>query len=201
MTHEASRETRPKLIPVRNQTSLLSPLAREREGLIDWIIQMNCTHAITLNTNRDLSVDNVRKMFGQFCKRVDEYRFGGTHVSRKESLFRFTAIAFVEHPDSNPHLHVAARLDRMWLGHEFRPRDQRQLDWAWRAIVQGSGSTFFEEMGSKGPAEGWGRYATKVYKPGAEYFHSHDFHPDRSVLQSLALQNTLTELERCPGCL
>jgi hypothetical protein len=199
MTKETSCHTRPKLAPVRNETSLISPLARERAALIEWISEMKCTHAITLNVNRSVSVDNIRKMFGQFCKRVDEYRFGGTHVARKESLFRFAAIAFVEHPNSNIHLHVAARLDWMWLGHPFGLRDECALDWEWRNIVQGSGSTCFKEMGSKGPAEGWGRYATKVHKSGAEYFHSHDFHPDRSVVKSLALQKTLTQLALSTG--
>lgn len=195
MTHEASHETRPKLTPVRNQTSLLSPLAKERAALIEWIVDMKCTHAITLNTNRDLSIAHLRMMFGQFCKRVDELRFGVSHVARKASFIRFDAIAFVEHPDNRPHLHVAARLDWMWLGRPFGADDERDLDWAWRNIVRGAGSTCIKEMGVEHPVEGWGRYITKDYRPGADYFLSKDFHPEKAVIQSLALQRTLAELK------
>ncbi|MDN4631961.1 hypothetical protein QCD71_10585 [Sphingomonas sp. PsM26] len=199
MTDETPLHTRSTLTPVRKKMSLISPLVRQRTAIVDWISEMECSHAVTLNVNRSVSMDNIRKMFGQFCKRVDEYRFGRTHVPRIISIFRFTAIAFVEHPNSNIHLHVAARLDRKWLGYAFGPREERALDYAWRNIVQGSGSTCIKEMGSKGPAAGWGRYATKDYRSGAEYFHSHDFHPDRSVLKSLELQKTLTQLALSTG--
>ncbi len=53
------------------------PFSREsmRNGIRHFIKTQGFTHLLTPNSNRDQSIPNIRGMFGNFCRRLDQDRF------------------------------------------------------------------------------------------------------------------------------
>lgn len=152
-----------------------SPFApyRIRSSIITWVTEEGCSHALTLNPNREVTFDKLRKMFGRFCLEIDRLRNDKKRVAALDPSHRLFAVAFPEHLSTNPHLHLAARFDGWWKGPLDR-QAERSMWLAWRRITSGAGSICLKHMHD--PA-GWGEYITKEYKDGAgEYLLSHDFH-------------------------
>jgi hypothetical protein len=166
------------------------PFSREsmRNGIRHFIETQGFTHSLTLNSNRDLSIPNIRSMFGNFCRRVDQDRFKKRHVERLPSCFRFRAIAFVEHAASYPHLHLAIDLGPTWLASIVDDRLGRQLQAHWIEVTDGAGSIQLDPIAC---IQGWSRYITKNYRRDDEYFLSSDFHSDKSLIQSAELRQVL----------
>src|SRR5690606_32762345 len=113
---------------------------RLRRELGGWIDQDGYTHALTLNTDRELSLTRIETIFGTFCHKVDKAALG-RNAQRMPADQRFRAIAFPEHLNTNAHLHVAADLSQVIAKFEGvgRPLDEslRQL---WLQSTRGSGS-------------------------------------------------------------
>jgi hypothetical protein len=147
---------------------------RLRSAFIDWQTAGDWTHAITLNINRQVSIKTATKMFGQFCHRVDRYRFDRKSISGIHSAARFSAVAAIEHPDSNIHIHVAAKLSG-WLPGPLSSVDERELRKMWGSCTKGSGSIEIKEAYD---VRGWLSYMTKEFSnwPMNVIFSS-DFHP------------------------
>jgi len=146
---------------------------RMRSALADWMVNTNCSHALTLATNRCGSVSNITRMFGDFCFDLDRACFGKKNVGKIPRGDRLFAIAFIEHPESNIHLHVGLRLDGWW-------RDKTGRDIAdcvnaiWTKISGGSGSTYLRELEDIG----WGWYITKEARvERGEYLLAASYHP------------------------
>lgn len=144
---------------------------RERAAIVDWVARDNYTHAITLNSDRELSQSQARKIFGRFCHQFDRE----THQIRNMRAFpenlRLRAIVFPENLSTNAHLHGFADFGpalRM-LGNDWRLK--QEVGRVWLNSTRGSGSVHFDED----PDRGWGRYCTK--RSDGTYFLAADFHP------------------------
>lgn len=190
MKASQSPQDRVSTPPAAYRNSRPDPFSREsmRKGVRQFIATQGFTHALTLNSNRDLSTSNIRGMFGRFCRRVDQDRFKKRHVERLPSCFRFRAIAFVEHASSHPHLHLAVDLGPTWLASVVDDRFGRQLQAYWIEVTEGAGSIQLDPITS---IQGWSRYITKNYRRDDEYFLSSDFHSDKSLIQSTELTRIL----------
>src|SRR5690606_27043263 len=81
-----------------------------RKGISNWINSDNYSHAITLNSDRELTLPKLKTIFSTFCYEFDKKTLGRN--LKKQSLDkRFRAIAFPEHLSTNAHLHLAADLE------------------------------------------------------------------------------------------
>ena len=166
----------------------------QRRAAIDWASETRYTHAITLNPNRkELSLENLRQMFGQFCLGVDRMMTGKRRASNLYSYERFDAIAFPEHIESNIHLHVAANFaPRYWGARQIGDAEYEELDRIWTAVTAGSGSTDIQLARDAG----WAKYSAKeMYRVDHEYFLTSDFHRDDRVVNS-DLEKALDELSK-----
>lgn len=144
---------------------------RLRRETVSWMMRDGCTHAVTLNVNRALSVANLTRMFGNFCLDVDRRCLGRKNVSLVPSKDRLFGFAFWEHPHSNIHLHGAFRLDGWW-----RPQAPMHLtlDRIWLKITGGSGSTLLTPIRDSG----WARYITKAANlRNGNFLLTADYHP------------------------
>jgi hypothetical protein len=130
-------------------------------------------HALTLNTDRELSPNRLRSIFGNFCMNVDRVIHAKQHVSKLPSSDRFLAIAWPENLDTNAHLHVAA--DLRGFAARVGGIDPTALGKIWHRASRGAGSVHVQDMTSRG----WASYITKKAS-GADplYFISTDFHPN-----------------------
>lgn len=154
-------------------TNVYSP-RRLRSAFIEWQSAGEWSHAITLNINRHVSVLRARSMIGLFCNRMDRYRFGVKNVRALPSADRFSAVAIIEHPDSNIHVHMAARLDS-WLETPVTEKDVRIFEMMWQQCTRGSGKLYFEEAFDP---KGWLFYMTKgLHNQPMDWMFASDFHP------------------------
>jgi hypothetical protein len=151
---------------------------RLRKGLEDLIRQQSVSHAMTLITNRDVTLERMTAMFGQFCFDVDRYFLKRRAVEKLPSGERFFAVAVPENLATNPHLHVAARLHG-WVDH-FDAHDEQHLCGLWEDITGEAGELDLREIYDRW---GWSKYITKqLIKNDWKYILSSDFHPNLSVL-------------------
>lgn len=112
-------------------------------------------------------------MFGNFCLDLDRACLGLKNVVHVPSADRLFAVAFVEHPNTNIHLHVALRLDGWWQDRSPMLVEDR-IGVIWGSITKGAGSTLLREIEDAG----WGWYATKEANVLAgDYLLSSSFHP------------------------
>ncbi|TXC70955.1 hypothetical protein FSB78_08355 [Sphingomonas ginsenosidivorax] len=169
------------------------PFSRQavRTGILELIKQHGATHSLTLNINREMSIENAKRSFSKFCYNVDQDRFRRKRVDRLISSFRFSAIAFIEHPDTNIHLHAAVNLSPAWLGGLVDERYVRGLEAHWDRITRGSGSMQLDRVFSEA---GWGRYITKSMRQDDSFLLSTDFHSDDSVVESSKLRMVLEHI-------
>lgn len=158
-----------------------APATHSRLDLIKWVADHRFTHAITLNPNRnELSIANLRRMFGQFCLEVDRIKLGKRRVDRVPTWARFKAIAFAEHLETNAHLHAACNFDRgHWSGRQMDEELENRLKAAWDLITKGSGQLDIQPINNAG----WAHYITKeLYRAPRDYFLAADFHPNDRVV-------------------
>lgn len=174
----------------------------QRSHIEAWISQIHASHAITLNPNLpDLPIEGLRTKFKRFCLEIDRLKLGRQNPQRRESADRFSALAFPEHLASNPHLHVAARLDRLWFGREIDDRLNWKIECIWKRITNGSGQLVLKEIYS---APGWAKYITKELaflphdrlREDVDFFWSADFHPGEKVVQSGDMYRAIDQLQR-----
>ena len=145
-----------------------------RAGLCDWLAGDNFTHALTLNTDRDLTSNRLGQIFGNFCMNVDRSMHGRGRVRDLPTGERFHAIAFPEHLETNPHLHVAADLGFLLAANVPSHRIKRLVHCHWLKATRGAGSVVVELITDAG----WARYQTKSLKgPDPLFFIAADYHP------------------------
>jgi hypothetical protein len=145
-----------------------------RGALCDWIEKQSFTHAITLNTDRELSLAKIERIFGTFCHQLDRFTLGRKARVLSPEL-RLRAIAFPENLSTNAHLHVAADLSQTF-GRLKGNADQmaQTIRCAWLRSTHGSGSIDMCDYRDRG----WGFYMTKGFdRPDAPMFLSSQFHP------------------------
>jgi hypothetical protein len=146
---------------------------RVRADVVAWIGQMGCSHSVTLNANRALTRDKVTKMFGCFCLELDRACYGRKNVHAIPASDRLRGIAFIEHPETNIHLHAALRLADWWPKKTLISLHVT-IDRIWRRITAGAGSTMVKEVCDAG----WGYYITKDADLREQQFLlPSDYHP------------------------
>lgn len=144
---------------------------RLRDAQIAWMDGDEYTHAITLNTDRELSLNQFRRIFGTFCRIFDHRVHQVRNMRRFPTELRLRAIVFPENLTTNAHLHgfvdftPAVRV----LGNEVRLFDE--VRYAWRKATRGAGSFCIAAT----PDKGWGAYSTK--QSHDTYFLAADYHP------------------------
>lgn len=144
-----------------------------RRAHIDLLSNGRFPHAVTLNTDRELSATRLRSIFGNFCMNIDRIIHAKQRVDKIPSSLRFLAIAWPENLNTNAHLHVAADL------RAFAARAQQAealaLEPIWLKASRGAGSVHVQRM----TTQGWAKYMTKKAEWGDPlYFISTDFHPN-----------------------
>lgn len=143
---------------------------RERTAVIDWVANDNYTHAITLNTDRELSLANLKKVFSKFCLMFDRSVRPTRNIASFPIDLRLRAIVFPEHLATNAHLHgfvdfapaIEARGSQWCLDDKVRI--------AWLRATGGAGSVDLQPK----PDSGWAGYCTKRYD--GNYILAADFH-------------------------
>lgn len=143
----------------------------ERASIIPWAANDNYSHAITLNTDRELSLSRLRDICSTFCHQFDKQVHGKRNMRRLPVDLRMRAIFFPENLSTNAHLHGAVDFapalqalgNGWWLEQEVRR--------AWLRSTRGAGSVNLEP----GPDSRWFSYCTKHYD--GTYFLAADFHP------------------------
>lgn len=164
------------MLPQSQDTSPVISYAprRLRSAFVDWQSAGGWSHAITLNINRQVSVRRATSMISLFCQRMDQYRFGRRDVTKLPSEDRFSAVAIIEHPESNIHVHMAAKLDS-WLRAPLCDSDKRQFEKMWKQCTRGSGTLYFDETYDP---KGWLFYITKgFHNQPMNWMLASDFHP------------------------
>lgn len=146
-------------------------LRQERFNLVNWMADYGYTHALTLNTDRELSAPRVESIFSTFCHKFDRRILGTRNVKRLPTELRLRAIAFPENLGTNAHLHVSADFSHAVkvLGSEARLVPTVRTEWL--RATRGAGSIHL--VGE--PNWGWGKYCTKKFN--GIYFLSADFFP------------------------
>lgn len=61
-----------------------------------------------------MNADLARRIYGRFCKEMDQAKFERPNVNSIRSLDRLQAVGVFEHLETNIHLHIAAKLDGWW---------------------------------------------------------------------------------------
>jgi hypothetical protein len=133
---------------------------RLKRPMIEWCTGCAYSHAVTFAFNRSLTVSNASKIFGQFCLELDRYRFGRQNISGEHSLDRFQAHAFIEHIDTNIHIHAAANLDP-WLTTPFDNIHEAHLQKIWKKATRGSGDLKIDPIDD---LRGWAYYMSKEWR-------------------------------------
>ena len=110
---------------------------------------------ITANFNRDTNYTAARKAIKGWHARIDKKLLGG-RWSKKPNNERTQFVAFVEHEDSNLHLHLMVR-----LGDGTRPwKFQLMASECWRKLI-GSGTMDVRKINSPTDRERIANYITK----------------------------------------
>jgi hypothetical protein len=76
-----------------------------RDRFANWLVSFDVDWFITLNFNRPISIEGARHQFKEWLGRVDRSLLG-PKWHRKPSSERTFAVATIENPDRNTHLHL-----------------------------------------------------------------------------------------------
>ena len=71
-----------------------------RRAHIDFLANGRFSHAVTLNTDRELSPSKLRSIFGTFCMNIDRVIHSKQRVDKIPSSQRFLAIGWPDSPKS-----------------------------------------------------------------------------------------------------
>ncbi|QIG54492.1 hypothetical protein G6N82_10320 [Altererythrobacter sp. BO-6] len=143
-----------------------------RDAICDWMNQSRYNHAVTLNTNRELTLPKLSRMFSSFCLLFDRALLGRSATQKLRANGRLLAIGFPENLSSNAHLHchmdLAAAISRLGTVKAV----EGLIDGLWNKFTDTAGSSHIEPLTSAG----WGAYSTKRFN--GDYLLSADFWPD-----------------------
>ena len=143
----------------------------ERAALVDWAAKNNFTHAITLNTDRELTLPRIKSICSTFCHLLDKRVHGRGDMRSFPLDLRLRGIFFPENLSTNGHLHGAVDLSAAIsiIGNDGRL--EREVRFAWKKATRGSGSALLKPE----PDSGWFWYCTK--QGHEDFFFAADFHP------------------------
>ena len=144
---------------------------RERASIVDWAANDNYTHSITLNTDRELTLPNIKNICSTFCHLFDKQVHGQRNMRRFPPNLRMRGIFFPENLSTNAHLHGAVDLSAAMriIGNDWRL--EQEIRRAWKKATRGAGSVDLKpELDS-----GWFSYCTK--RGHDDHFFAADFHP------------------------
>jgi hypothetical protein len=112
-------------------------------------------------------------MFGEFCLDLDRECLGAKNVGNRPSGDRLFALGFIEHPETNIHIHAALRLDGWWPTDAGVPV-ARHIERIWKKVTRGSGDAVLREVADNG----WGLYMMKKARLiEGDFLLSTDYHP------------------------
>jgi hypothetical protein len=161
-----------------------------RQGWIDLVKERDWDEYVTLNFNHSWSPIGARKKFSLFCQRLDRFLLGRGYRKRVDK--RTYVIAFLEHPNSNIHLHCLVRLRHGW-----RPRRRhlkRKMKRIWKKLVP-SGTADVRRVRD---AEGAARYSTKEFRFD-EIILSSEFWPTGDYLEHHSTGwGVVRDIVKCP---
>lgn len=164
-THYGDMDTHPQT---------LTPRA-VRHGLIEFMSKQTYTHALTLNTDRQLTLPRLKSIFSTFCHNLDRAILGQQDVKGYPHQLRFNAIAFPEHLDTNAHLHAYADLRSLTIGQPDERLAAATVYRAWTKSTREAGSVDVQRL--RGDGFAW--YSTKAMQgTDPAYFLAADFHPN-----------------------
>lgn len=145
-----------------------------RNAVIGMLSDRRFTHAVTLNTDRELSASRLRDIFKTFCMNIDRRAHAKQNVRNIPSSERLLAIAFPENLATNAHLHAVADFSRLVQQTASHQELEEVIARTWTKATRESGSAFLSPQ----PDSGWSRYITKMSRwPEPLYWISTDFHP------------------------
>jgi hypothetical protein len=151
-----------------------SPRKRLRYDVCRWIDEAGYTHALTLNSDRELSLAKMRIIFGRFLHELDREVIGKRKVARLSGHLRTRAIAFPENLARNAHLHVAIDLADALAHCGSEAALGRLIYRTWKQSTRGSGTIHLAEFRDGG----WSTYMTKDFiSLDHPYILSSEFHP------------------------
>lgn len=144
---------------------------RERASIVEWVANDNYTHAITLNTDRELSLTRFKDICSTFCHELDRKVWGKRNMRRCPIELRMRGIFFPENLATNAHLHGGVDLSAAMrvFGNDWRMA--QEIRRAWLTATKGAGSVDIK----LNPDAGWFAYCTK--RSDGTYFLAADFHP------------------------
>lgn len=145
-------------------------LRQQRAAIVDWTTDDRITHALTLNTDRELSARRLSQIFGCFCHLLDK-AVHGRNLNRVVREVRLYAIAFPENLKTNAHLHAVADLRRVIEAYGDEALALEQVRRCWLKATKGAGTFDWKAK----PDRGWGVYCTKRFT--GTYFLSADYWP------------------------
>ena len=144
---------------------------RERASIVDWASNDNYTHSITLNSDRELSLQRIKDICSTFCHQFDKQVHGVRNMRSFPVELRMRGIFFPENLSTNAHLHGAVDLSAAMQVMENDWRLEQEVRRAWKKATLGAGSVYMTpDLDS-----GWFSYCTK--RGHDDYFFAADFHP------------------------
>lgn len=144
---------------------------QERASVVDWAANDNYTHAITLNTDRELSAQRMKGICSTFCHLFDKQVHGIRNMSRFPNHLRMRGIFFPENLSTNAHLHGAVDFSAAMQVLGIEGRLQQEVLRAWHKATRGAGSIDVQPLENAR----WASYCTKDFD--GTYFLAADFHP------------------------
>ena len=145
-----------------------------RRGLLQLINDQPYTHALTLNTDRELSLRRIRGVFGTFCMKLDREILGTQRPASLPASLRLNAIAFPEHLGTNAHLHVLADFSALMTLWPYQCYAFDLIRCCWLQSTRGAGSIDVKPLRDNG----YSRYALKnALGRDPVFFLARDFHP------------------------
>lgn len=143
----------------------------ERAAIIAWAANDNYTHAITLNTDRELSLARIKDICSTFCHQFDKEVHGQRNMRCFPLDLRMRGIFFPESLSTNAHLHGAVDLSAALRVFGNGWRLEQEVRRAWLKATRGAGSVDLKSQLDSG----WFSYCTK--RGHDDHFFAADFHP------------------------
>lgn len=144
---------------------------RERAAIVDWAANDNYTHAITLNTDRELTLTRVKDICSTFCHHLDKRVHNVRNARSIPRHLRVGGIFFPENLSTNAHLHGALDLSAAMAVFGDGWRLEEAVRRSWKTATRGAGSIDMQAE----PDNNWFGYCTK--RGYDNFFLAADFHP------------------------
>jgi hypothetical protein len=160
-----------------NIDSSLSSLTPRRIWMqrLRFLIERQPTHGLTLAFNTTVSTSTVRHILDNLHAHIDRALYG-RRFNKYSHEERTWFAAFIEHPDTNTHVHLIMRV----------AEDRHE---AFQKLFPGERGSFWSHWAPRGThalarifdAEGWVVYATKQLPTDDDWIISDEFLPEYTL--------------------